>query len=732
MGFTHYQQLDQMDCGPTCLRMVAKRFGRSYSLDFLRNRSNIGKLGVSLNGIAECAESIGFKSLPVSVGFKKLQDDAPLPCIAHWENNHFVTIYKIRKTLSGQTFVYVADPAKGKIKYSQNEFESKWTNPDSKKGILLLLEPTPSFFEENHNDTQGNNFRAIFSQLWIYKRLIGQLVLGLIAGSIIQLIFPFLTQSIVDIGIERKSMSFLTLILIGQLVLSIARISVDFIRSWILMNISMRLNLSILSDFVIKLLKLPLSYFDTKQLGDLLQRVGDHTRIENFLTSQSLNFLFSIFNLIVFGIVLAIYNGLFFLIFLFGSILYASWILLFLKKRRELDFKEFDFYSKSNSQLVQLLQGVQEVKIANANKEMRWDWENTRIGLFGVQIKNLALSQYQQAGGFALNETKNILIIYLSAVSVIDGSLTFGSMLAIQYLIGQLSSPVELLLDFVRQFQDAKISLERMNEVHRVENEENENQKPLVLDKGEKISIELNNICFRYPGSTDFTLRHIDLFIPVGKTTAIVGTSGSGKTTLLKLLLNIYQPSEGEIRINQIDLNTIKPTTWRKHCGVVLQDGFIFAKTLAENISIGCSGKLDVDRLKNSLEIANLNELVNTLPNGFHTVIGDAGQGLSQGQKQRILIARAVYKNPSIIFFDEATNALDSKNERVIMENLYGFFKHRTAVVVAHRLSTVRQADQIVVIDKGIITEIGTHANLVKAKGYYYDLVKNQLELGNG
>ena len=731
--FPHYQQLDAMDCGPTCLRMIAKHYGKHYTLETLRQRSFISRSGVSLLGISEAAESIGFRSLGVHVSFEKLCD-APLPCIVHWKQNHFVVVYDIKtnKNHSERGFVCVADPASGLIKYSVKEFCEQWISTKaqgSEEGIALLLEPTPDFYAAEDEKQDKTKFSFIFQYLHPYKKLIVQLFLGMLLGTLLQLIFPFLSQSIVDYGIGNNNLGFVTVILIAQLTLYVAQTSVEFIRSWILLHISTRINISIISDFLIKLMKLPIGFFDTKMIGDLMQRIGDHGRIESFLTSSSLNTLFSMVNLVVFSVVLAIYNLKLFLVFLVASAFYVLWITLFLKKRKELDNKRFAQASAEQSNLYQLITGMQEIKLNNCEKQKRWEWEHIQAKLFHVSIKGLALSQYQQSGAFFINETKNILISFVSAAAVIRGDMTLGMMTAVQYIIGELNSPINQMIGFIQSAQDAKISLERLGEIHNREDEQqNEADKSSLLPLQRSLNIE--DLTFHYDPLSDPVLKDINLVIPQGKVTAIVGMSGSGKTTLVKLLLGFYPPTKGSIKVGDQHLKNISNHFWRDCCGAVMQDGFIFSDTIARNIAVGVDN-IDPQRLLEAARVANIEEMVSSLPLGFNTKIGQEGKGISQGQRQRILIARAVYKNPEYLFFDEATNSLDANNERIIMDNLQQFYKGKTVVVVAHRLSTVRNADQIVVINRGCITETGNHEELTARRGEYYQLVKNQLELGN-
>jgi ATP-binding cassette, subfamily B, bacterial len=727
-NFPHYHQLDSMDCGATCLRMIAKYYGKSYTSQTLRQRSYITREGVSLLGISDAAESIGMRTIGVKTTLENLEKEKVTPFIAHWNQNHFVVVYKIDKTK-----VYVADPGASKITYTKQEFLSKWASTKKEgedQGIALLLEPTPAFYEHNEEKQSRTSFKFLLNYLKPHKKLIWQLVLGLVFGSLIQLIFPFLTQSIVDFGIANNNLSFITLVLIAQMVLFVSRMSVDFIRSWIMLHISTRINISLISDFLIKLMKLPVGFFDTKMTGDLMQRIGDHHRIESFLTGQSLSTLFSFFNLIIFGAVLAYYSLTIFVIFLIGSALYIGWIYLFMKKRRELDHKRFREASAEQSNKIQLIQGMQEIKLQNAEKQMRWDWERIQVRLFKVSIKGLALSQYQNLGTVFINESKNLVISFLSAYFVIKGDLTLGMMLAIQYIIGQLNSPVSQLISFIQSWQDAKISMERLGEMHNQPDEENaEDQKLCILPRDKSIKIE--NIAFQYDKPHgEMVLKDVSLVIPENKITAIVGMSGSGKTTLVKLLLGFYDLNKGSILIGENPLKNYSQAWWRSQVGAVMQDGFIFNDTIAKNIAVG-QENIDNQRLIEAVNVANIREFIEGLPLGYNTKIGSEGNGLSQGQKQRILIARSVYKNPQYLFFDEATNALDANNERVIMDNLNKFFKGRTVVIVAHRLSTVKNADQIVVIDKGEIVETGTHNELTDLRGAYYELVKNQLELGN-
>lgn len=718
-----------MDCGPTCLRMVAKHFGRSISLQKLRDLTETTREGVSLENLADAAERIGFRSLGVKINFIDLLEDAPLPCIVHWDQNHFVVVYKVKKDK-----VCVADPGHGLITYSKEEFIQSWigkeANENTEEGIALLLEPTPHLNEEEEDDhvKRGRGLGFLFKYAFRYKKLIAQLVIGLVASSILQLIFPFLTQSIVDVGIQNQDIDFVYLILIAQLFLFLGKTAVEIIRGWILLHLSARINISLISDFFIKLMRLPISFFDVKMTGDIMQRINDHERIERLLTGTSLSTLFSVFMLVIFGAVLAWYDWLIFAIFAVGSVLYFAWVFLFLKKRRELDYKRFSKLSDEQGKVIELINGMQEIKLHNAEKQKRWKWEFLQARLFKISIKTLALEQTQTMGSSFINELKNILITVFAAKLVIDGQITLGMMMAISYIIGQLNGPVQQLVGFIYNVQDARIALERLNDIHEREEEEGTHHKQVTVIP-EDHNFKLKDVQFRYKGSKEFVLKGIDLEIPANKVTAIVGSSGSGKTTLLKMLLKFYEPQSGEIKLGGAQLSAISQKLWRDKCGTVMQEGFIFNDTIAHNIAVG-EDVVDIDKMIKAVEVANIKSFIEELPLTYNTKIGQDGLGMSTGQKQRLLIARAVYKNPSFIFFDEATSALDANNEKVIMENLNQFFKGKTAVVIAHRLSTVKNADQIVVLERGKIVEKGNHAELVNLKGRYYELIKNQLELG--
>ena len=725
-------QHDSMQCGIACLQMVCKYFGREYSMDSLSKLCFATTEGVSLLGINEAANTLGLHAT-CARATTSILSEVPLPCILHWNQNHFVVLYKVKNRKK----FYIADSGKGLVTYDLNEFKKHWISTRANgedKGIAMFLETTPAFFtykmKGEENVKEKRSFCFLFGYVKKYRKYFGQIILGLIVGSLLQLVLPFLTQSIVDVGIKNQDIGFVWLILLGQLMLTISRTAIDFIRRWLLLHISLRINISLVSDFFIKLLKLPMSFFDTKLMGDLMQRMNDHSRVNNFLTQQTLNITFAMLTFMVFSVVLFFYNKLVFAIFLLGSILYGGWMTLFLKRRKVLDYELFEQQAINNNKTYEFITSMQEIKLQDCEQRRRWEWEDTQADLFGVQMKSLKLQQIQEAGSIFINEVKDIIITVVAATAVIHGQMTLGMMLAVQYIIGQLNSPVEQLMNFFYSLQDVKISLERINEIHQMDDENGkEGLKTSIENKDEGINIK--NIMFKYdPHALHETIDDVNIHIPQGKVTAIVGASGSGKTTLIRLMLGYYPVLEGQINIGNTDINTINKKWWRRQCGVVMQDGVIFSESITRNIAVD-DGNIDKERLLKAAEIACIKDYVMALPLKFNTKIGRDGVGLSQGQKQRILIARAVYKNPDYIFLDEATNSLDANNERSIVENLDKFYKGKTVVIVAHRLSTVKNADQIVVIDHGKVVEAGNHDSLTAKRGAYYNLVKNQLELGN-
>lgn len=722
-----------MDCGPTCLQMIAKYHGINISIDELRERSYIGKDGVSFAGLAEAAESINLQSLALNVPFKTLMEDVPLPCIAYWRQRHFVVIYKI-----DEKHVHVADPAFDLIKYSHVDFTKNWLSQKNQtkdsEGLVLALEPNENFSKDlsSAEVKKKSDITFLFKYFKPFSKYIFQLFIGLLIGTILQLIFPFLFQSIVDKGINLKDINFIYLVLIAQITLFFSATIVDVIRTWILLHITARINITITSSFLTKLMKLSISFYDSKNIGDMVTRFQDCQRISQLLSANSLNVLFSIFNIVVFGFILAYFKLSIFLVFLGGAILYIIWVILFMKKRAELDYRFFEQSSGNQSNYIQLVNGMQEIKLNNSEKKRRWEWEGIQIRLFKLSIKNLSVAQTQQLGGEFINTLKNIIITFLSAKAVVDGEITLGGMMSIQYIVGQLNSPINSFIGFIQTFQNALLSVQRLSEIHNKEDEESYSDLR-IKDLPASKSIFFQNLSFKYgTSSMPMVLNNLNITIPEGKVTAIVGASGSGKTTLLKMLLKFYKPSDGNIKIGNVNLESIHSNFWRSKCGIVMQDGYIFGDTISRNIAESePDGIIDKLKLAHAVQVANLSEFIEQLPQGFNTKIGPIGVNISGGQKQRILIARAVYKNPDFLFFDEATSSLDSNNEKTIMKNLSEFYKNKTVIIVAHRLSTVKNADNILVLNNGVITENGNHEDLIKLKGQYFTLIKNQLELGD-
>jgi ATP-binding cassette subfamily B protein len=723
-SFPFVKQYDQMDCGPTCLQMIAQFYGKSYSLQYLREQSFLTKTGASLFGVSEAAEKIGFRATGAHVSFEQLSK-IPLPCIAHWQQDHFIVIYKVEKNK-----ISIADPAHGLIKLNKQDFEIGWKSNAHEQGVVLILEPTPIFYENPGVAKTEKSYSYFLNYLRPYKPMIIQLLLGLIVAAIFDLFMPFLTQAIVDYGINYQNVHFIYIVILAQVFLFLSRITVELIRSRILLHIGARVNIAIIADYLNKIMYLPITFFDSKLMGDFTQRINDHKRIESFLTAQTLNILFSMFSLVVFSGILIWYNYKIFAVFFIGSILGIIWILLFQKKRKELDYLSFNRTAENQSNIFEFFTGVNEIKLNNLYLKKRWQWEEIQAKLYKVRMKSLNLAQLQGIGTSFINQTKNILITLITALEVINGSISLGIMMAIMYIVGQLNSPIERLIDFIRSAQDAKISFERLNEVQSLEPED-ANTSTLETSIIDGSDIVLKNVSFSYEGpNAPLILENLNITIPGGKTTAIVGTSGSGKTTLLKLLLKFYKPSHGNIEIGGANLSNITASFWRSKCGVVMQDGYLFTDSITKNI-IGNDEKINAEKINNAVRLANMEHTINKLPLGFTTKIGAGGQGLSIGQKQRLLIARAVYKDPAYLLFDEATSSLDANNEKVIMQNLQAFSQTKTTIVIAHRLSTVKNADLIIVLEDGKIVETGNHQHLTSQQGKYYELVKNQLELGS-
>ncbi|MDE6927981.1 MAG: peptidase domain-containing ABC transporter [Muribaculaceae bacterium] len=733
MRFPFIKQHDSMECGVACLTMILQWYGKHTSLSSVAEQCPPTTEGVSLSGLAQTARRYGMEAVAARATIDELAQST-LPAIIHWQQNHFTVLYRVSS--GRRRRFYVSDPAKGRVCYSEAEFEAGWLSTASQgmpKGIALFLAPGEGFDAANAGADGGErrSFGFLLSYLRTYRRYFMHIVAGLALGCLLQLILPFMTQAIVDVGIKNGNISLIWLILLGELMIVIGRTATDFIRRWLLLHISMRINISLVSDFFIKLLRLPMAFFDTRKTGDLLQRMADHGRVQQFLTGQVLGVLFTLLSFVIFGVVLLVYNRLIFAVFVLGSIVYGVWIATFLHRRKVLDYELFEQQARNQNYTYQFISSMQEIKLQDCERRRRWEWEDVQADLFGVQMKSMKLQQSQEAGSIFINEVKNIIITVLAATAVINGQMTLGSMLAVQYIIGQLNSPVEQLMAFIYSLQDVKISLERINEIHQGKDEEADRGQLSAFDAGARKSIAIENLSFRYDRfSPGLTIDNISLDIPAGRTTAIVGASGSGKTTLIKLLLGYYRPESGRISVAGRNIDDYSLRWWRRQCGTVMQDGVIFSESIARNIAVD-DGDIDCARLESAARLACIHDYIESLPLRYNTRIGRDGMGLSQGQKQRILIARAVYRNPDFIFLDEATNALDAGNERAIVENLDEFYRGRTVVVVAHRLSTVRNASRIVVLDGGRIAEQGTHYELIARRGVYFNLVKNQLELGS-
>lgn len=738
MSFPFYKQHDTMDCGPTCLRMVAKYYGIEFPIDMLRSASHITREGVSIAGIKDAAESLGFETFAANATFEELDEISPLPCILHWNQNHYVVLppqnYNRNKK---NDKILVADPAHGLMKITQEAFLQCWMG-DDEKGVVLLLDPTKDFYRNKNTIKERKASFSFFIKYFSpYKKYIFQLLLSTLIGSILSLVFPFLTQALVDNGINQKNMSFVYMVLISQLFLFTGNTVIDMIRNWIVLHMNTRVNIHMISDFLAKLMRLPINFFDTKIMGDVQQRIADHQRVQNFLTGTSLSTIFSLANLVVFSCVLMAYSYSIIGVFALFSVLSSVWVMFFMRKRKELDYSRFKRSSENQNMMFELISGMQEIKLNNCEDIKRQEWEMTQANSYKVSVQTMALEQYQQMGSFIFTQLKNIVISYITAREVISGNMTLGMMMSVSYIVGQLNGPIGQLLGLAQATQDAKLSLDRISEIHAKENEEIPGNQvmadniPFFKSETFDHNIVLNRVSFQYGGpQSPFVLKDINLVIPKGKITAIVGSSGSGKTTLLKLLLKFYDPSSGEIRVGTTDITRISPRSWRSKCGTVMQDGYIFSDSVANNIAVSDSAA-DLDKVKRAAEVANIKEFIEELPLSYSTKIGNAGNGISMGQRQRMLIARAVYKDPPLLLFDEATSALDANNERIIMQNLEEFYESKTVVVIAHRLSTVMNADQIVVLEKGEIVEIGNHKTLTARKGNYFNLVRNQLELGS-
>lgn len=716
-------QMDSQDCGPASLKIIAKYFGKFYSLQYLRDRCGITKEGVSLLDLSTGAESIGLRTLAIKCVMDDVVNSIPLPAIVFWKENHFVVVYGTDKR-----YVYVSDPAKGRIRYTHEQFKKGWCRKGEENGVLLAVEPTADFKDSKaEKEQKRNSFSGILKYFFPFKKNFTLVFIIMLVVTLLQGVLPFISKAVIDVGIKTSDVNFINMVLFGNIAILLSVMIFNVLRDWILMHITSRVNIALISDYLIKLMKLPVTFFENKLLGDILQRAQDHERIRSFIMNNSLALIFSALTFVLFAVILLVYNAIIFYIFLAGSVLYVVWVLLFLSIRKKLDWEYFELISKNQSYWVETVSAIQDIKIYNYEKYRRWKWEEIQARLYHVNKRVLTVTNAQNLGAQFIESIKNMAIVFFCATAVIKGEITFGVMISTQFIIGMLNGPLIQFINFIVSGQYAKISFLRINEIRQLEDESE------LLTIGttttmipEDKSITLENIHFQYTVNSPLVLRNIYLRIPENKITAIVGGSGSGKSTLLKLLVRLYKPTYGDIRMGGMNVNLINLRQWRQMCGVVMQDGKTFNDTVLNNIVLD-DEHIDYDRLREVCDIAQIAAEINEMPKGFETMIGENGRGLSGGQKQRLLIARALYRSPRLLFLDEATNSLDVINERKIVDALNGAFKDRTVIVVAHRLSTIRNADQIVVLEKGFIAEIGNHQTLMEKKGHYFNLVSTQM-----
>ena len=715
-------QMDSQDCGPACLKIIAKHFGKFYSLQSLRDKCGITKEGVSLLDLSTGAESIGLRTLAIKCTIDDVVNSVPFPAIIFWKDSHFVVVYHANKK-----YIWVSDPAKGRIKYTHEEFKKGWYQKGAKQGVLLAIEPTAEFKDSKaEREQRKNTFSSILKYFTPYQRNFTLIFVIMLLVTALQGMLPFISKAVIDVGIKTSDVNFINMVLIGNISILLSVMIFNVIRDWILMHITARVNIALISDYLIKLMKLPVTFFENKLLGDILQRAQDHERIRSFIMNNSLSLIFSILTFVVFSIILLIYNAIIFYIFISGSFLYAGWVLLFLNIRKKMDWEYFELLSKNQSYWVETVSSIQDIKIYNYEKHRRWKWEEIQARLYHVNKRVLAITNAQNLGAQFIESIKNMGIVFFCATAVIKGEITFGVMISTQFIIGMLNGPLVQFINFIVSAQYAKISFLRINEIKQLEDEEELLSVGSTTILPENKSLILDNVNFQYTANSPLVLHNIYLHIPENKVTAIVGGSGCDKSTLLKLLVRLYKPSYGDIKMDKMNVNAINLRQWRSMCGVVMQDGKIFNDTILNNIVLD-DEHIDYEQLRKVCRIAQIEDEINAMPKGFETNIGENGRGLSGGQKQRLLIARALYRNPQYLFLDEATNALDTINEKKIVEALNNAFLQRTVIVVAHRLSTIRNADQIVVLDKGYIVEVGNHDSLMERKGHYFQMIASQM-----
>ena len=722
-SFPTEYQMDAKDCGPASLKMVAKYFGRYFSLQYLRDKCGITKEGVSLLGISAAAESIGLHTAAFKCTIDDVVTKIPFPVIVFWNENHFIVVYHANKN-----HVWVSDPVKGHVKYTKHEFMAGWYLKNEDKGVLLALEPTSDFKQsKQEKEQEKNSFLSMLRYFMPYKKQFLLIFFVMMVVTLLQGILPFISKAVIDVGISSSDVTFINMVLVGNITILLSVMVFNVLRDWILMHITARVNIALISDYLVKLMKLPVTFFENKLLGDILQRAQDHERIRSFIMNNSLSLIFSVFTFVVFSIILLLYNAVIFFIFIAGSILYVVWVLLFLKIRKKLDWQYFELISRNQSYWVETVSAIQDIKIYNYERARRWKWEEIQARLYHVNKRVLAVTNMQNLGAQFIESIKNMSITFFCATAVVDGGITFGVMISTQFIIGMLNGPLVQFINFMVSAQYAKISFLRMNEIRLLEDEDELLSVGATTILPEDKSLILRNVMFKYAPHLPMVLKNINLIIPENKVTAIVGSSGCGKSTLLKLLVRLYRPSYGSVNMGGMNVTALNLRTWREMCGVVMQDGKIFSDTIKNNIVLD-DENVDEAQLIKCCKIAQIKEDIDQMPRGFDTEIGEQGCGLSGGQKQRLLIARALYRNPRYLFLDEATNALDTVNEHKIVKALNSAFENRTVVIIAHRLSTIRNANQIVVMDKGEIKEFGTHDVLMDRKGFYYNLVKSQYD----
>lgn len=721
--FPHEFQMDAKDCGPACLKIIAKYYGKYYSLQYLRDKCGITREGVSFLDISYAAKQIGLRTISVRATLNDLIHAVVLPCIIHWDNNHFIVIYKVTPQK-----IYVSDPAKGLLSYTHEKFVKNWYKKDEEIGVLLALEPMANFMqiEAHEKKERYKTFSSLLDYFMPYKQAFYVLFFIMFIATLLQALLPFISKAVIDTGIQTRDINFIYMVLVGNAILLLSITLSNILREWVLLHVTARVNISLLSDYLIKLMKLPVSFFENKLVGDILQRAGDHERIRNFIMNNSLGMLFSVITFVIFSIILLVYHKIIFFIFIAGSALYAGWVLVFLNVRKKIDWENFELSSKNQSHWVETIESIQEIKVNNYEDQKRWKWEGIQARLYRVNQKVLKVNAAQSLGAQFINSMQNMMITFYCAIAVINGEITFGVMVSVQFIIGMLNGPVAQFIGFIQAAQYAKISFMRINEIHQIEEEEDGcASNNIVLPQNK--SLIVRNLTFQYSPQSPLVLKNVNLIIPEGKVTAIVGDSGSGKSTLLKLLLRLYKPSYGEVMIGGMNVNNVSLRQWRSRCGCVMQEGKLFNDTIMNNIVLN-EEDIDYQALKQAVDVANISREIEQMPQGYQTLIGEMGRGLSGGQRQRILIARALYKKPDYIFLDEATNSLDSINEQKIVQALDAMFVNRTAVIVAHRLSTIRKADQIIVLKGGVIVEIGNHESLMEHKQYYYTLIQSQYQ----